>query len=79
MRDLARGEGVFAEPAGATGYAGLVRAVHENLVDRDEQIVVVVTGNGLKDVSSAKKAAGEASVIEPTLETVRRERFDRAS
>ena len=76
MRELAREEGVFAEPAGATGYAGLAKAVRSNLVDRDEQIVVVVTGNGLKDVSSAMKAVGKASLIEPTLEAVRRERVD---
>jgi threonine synthase len=72
MRELARGEGVFAEPAGATGYAGLAKAVRDKLVDPDEQIVVVVTGNGLKDVSSAMKAAGKASLIEPTVEAVRR-------
>ena len=71
MRQLAREEGVFGEPAGVTGYAGLVKAVRDSLVDRDEQIVVVVTGNGLKDISSATKAAGKASLIEPTLEAVR--------
>jgi threonine synthase len=71
MRELAREEGVFAEPAGATGYAGLVKAVRDNLVDQDEDIVVVITGNGLKDVPSAVKAAGKASLIEPTIEAVR--------
>jgi threonine synthase len=73
MRQLAREEGVFAEPAGATGFAGLAKAVREKLIDRDERIVVVVTGNGLKDIASAMKATGKASLIEPTLEAVRRE------
>jgi threonine synthase len=77
MRQLARETGVFAEPAGATGYAGLVTAVREGLVGRDERIAVVVTGNGLKDVSSAMKAVGRASAIEPTLEAVRRETAER--
>jgi threonine synthase len=77
MRELAREEGVFAEPAGATGYAGLAKAVRSNLIDRDEQIVVVVTGNGLKDIHSAMKAVGKASLIEPTLEAVRRETVGR--
>ena len=72
MRELAREEGVFAEPAAAASYVGLVRAVRDNLVDRDERIVVVITGNGLKDVSSAMKAAGKATLIEPTLEALRR-------
>lgn len=74
MRQLAREEGVFAEPAGATGYAGLVKAIRDDLVEPDERIVVVVTGNGLKDISSAMKATGKAPLIEPTLDAVRRER-----
>jgi threonine synthase len=71
MRRLAREEGIFAEPAGATGYAGLVKAIRENLVDPDEDVVVVITGNGLKDIHAAVKAAGKASLIDPNLETIR--------
>ena len=71
MRSLAREEGIFAEPAGATGYAGLVKAVRESLVDPDEEIVVLVTGNGLKDIGAAVRAAGKAQLVEPTLDAVR--------
>ncbi len=71
MRDLARGLAVFAEPAGATAYAGLVKAARDGMIGADESIVVMNTGNGLKDVKSAMKAAGEAVVIEPTLEAVK--------
>ncbi len=53
---LARGCGVFAEPAGATAYAGLLKAIEQGLVSADERIVVINTGNGLKDVASAMKA-----------------------
>jgi threonine synthase len=53
---LARGSGVFAEPAGAAAYAGLVKAVEKGLVSGDERVVVVNTGNGLKDVQSAMSA-----------------------
>jgi threonine synthase len=52
----ARGSGVFAEPAGAAAYAGLVKAVDNGLVSVDDRVVVVNTGNGLKDVQSAMKA-----------------------
>jgi len=76
MRKLAREEGIFAEPAGATGYAGLVKAVRENLVNHDEDIVVIVTGNGLKDIHAAVKAAGQASLIEPNLDSIRRMKGD---
>lgn len=72
MRDLARGAAVFAEPAASTAYAGLVKAAREGLIGPDEVTVCIVTGNGLKDIASAMKAAGEALRIEPTLEAVRR-------
>ena len=54
---LARGAGVFAEPAGAAAYAGLVKAVSQRLVSEDENVVVLNTGNGLKDVVGAMKSA----------------------
>ncbi len=72
IRDLARGAAVFAEPAGAAAYAGVVKAVRDGLVRSDETIVCVITGNGLKDVASAMKVAGDARRIEPTLEAVRK-------
>jgi threonine synthase len=71
MRDLGRGLSLFAEPAGATAYAGLVKAVRTGLAKPGETIVVMNTGNGLKDVKAAMRSAGEAVVIEPTLEAVR--------
>lgn len=70
VRDLARDAAVFAEPAGATAYAGLVEAVKQNLIQKNEHILVLNTGNGLKDVPAAMKAAGEASVIKPNLEAL---------
>lgn len=52
---LARGSGVFAEPAGAAAYAGLVKAVANGMASPDERIVVLNTGSGLKDVVGAMK------------------------
>jgi len=72
MRVLARGAAVFAEPAGATGFAGLAKLVHEGRIDPEERIVVLVTGNGLKDVASAIQATGQPHLIEPTIEALRR-------
>ncbi len=71
---LARGSGVFAEPAGATAYAGLVQAVEQGLVARDERIVVLNTGNGLKDITSAMKAVDLVQTtpyhVEPRLDAL---------
>ncbi|MBN1145863.1 MAG: threonine synthase [Anaerolineales bacterium] len=64
--------GVFAEPAGATSYAGLVKAVQQNLVEPDTPLLVLNTGSGLKDVKAAMQAAPQAPVIEPTLDAVKR-------
>lgn len=71
---LARGAGVFAEPAGATAYAGLLQALEQKLVNPDERIVILNTGSGLKDVASAMKAVEmvgtHAQRVAPTLEAV---------
>ena len=64
--------GIFAEPAGSTSYAGLVKAVKDGLIGPEDPVVVVNTGSGLKDVKAAMQAAGEAPVIEPTLDAVRK-------
>ena len=69
---LARGCGVFAEPAGAAAYAGLVKAVEQSLVHPDERIVVLSTGNGLKDIASARKSVGEPMVVDKDLAAVKR-------
>jgi threonine synthase len=53
---LARGCGVFAEPAGATALAGLVKAIELGMISPEEKIVVLNTGNGLKDIASAMKS-----------------------
>ena len=64
--------GIFAEPAGATSYAGLVKAVEQGIVSEEDPIVVLNTGSGLKDVRAAMQAVSAAPVIEPTLEAVKK-------
>ena len=64
--------GIFAEPAGSTSYAGLVKAVRDGVIEPDDPVVVLNTGSGLKDVRAAMEAAGDAPIIEPTLEAVKK-------
>jgi threonine synthase len=64
--------GVFAEPAGATAYAGLVKAAASGWVGGEDPVLVLNTGNGLKDVRAAMQAVPSAPIIEPTLEAVKR-------
>lgn len=65
--ELAREASVFAEPAGAAAYAGLKKAFEKKMLEEGETAVLVVTGNGLKDVASAMKAVGEPHLIEPDM------------
>ena len=64
--------GIFSEPAGATSLAGLKKALQDGLVGQDDPILVLNTGSGLKDVKAAMQAAGEAPVIQPVLEEVKK-------
>lgn len=67
MRMTARLAGVFGEPAGIAGVAGLMKASSQEIIKSNETALVVITGSGLKDISSAKHAAGEALYIEPNI------------
>jgi len=48
--------GVFAEPAAACSLAALQKACREGIVRAGESVVLVSTGNGLKDIASAQRA-----------------------
>jgi len=67
---LARLTGVFAEPAAAAALAGLDAALADGLVGRDERVVLLVTGTGLKDVPAASRAVERPAPIPPRLEAV---------
>jgi threonine synthase len=64
--------GIFAEPAGATAYAGLVKAAGLGVVKNNDPVLVLNTGSGLKDVRAAMQAVQSAPIIEPTLEAVKK-------
>lgn len=64
--------GIFAEPAGATAYAGLKKALREGIISAADPVMVINTGSGLKDIRAALKSVGEAPVIEPTLDALKK-------
>lgn len=73
---MARLSAVFGEPAGATAYAGLLKAVAEGQVGIDERVVVLNTGNGLKDIASAMRSVEQVGTkpyqVDPNLEDFQR-------
>lgn len=70
ISDLGR-IGVFSEPAGAASYAGLVKSIHQNLINENDPVLVLNTGSGLKDVNAAMKSVQAPPIIEPTLAAVK--------
>ena len=56
---LGRTCGVFGEPAGVTGAAGVKKLCEMGILGKNDTVVSVVTGNGLKDVANAIAACGE--------------------
>jgi threonine synthase len=55
---LAAREGIFVEPASAAGVAGLLAQADRGALGSGLQIVVTVTGHGLKDIDTALAHAG---------------------
>ncbi len=72
--ELARHAAVFAEPAGAAAHAGLLAALQQGLVTPKDDVVLLVTGHGLKDIASASKGVKIPSAIRPDAEALK-ERF----
>ncbi|MEM3823868.1 MAG: threonine synthase, partial [Candidatus Bathyarchaeia archaeon] len=55
MSLLARLEGIFAEPSGAACIAALPKLVEAGVIDGKDEVVCLITGNGLKDPKSGRR------------------------
>jgi threonine synthase len=60
--EMARASGVFTEPAGGVAWAGLKLAVEQGLVKPGENVVLVNTGSGLKDIPAVLRAMENENV-----------------
>ena len=67
--ELASTAGVFAEPAAAAPWAAAKRLVKEGRVGRGESVVLLITGNGLKDVAAVP--VREPERVDPSPDSVR--------
>ncbi len=65
-RDLARDEGVFAEPASAAGVAAVLREPPP----AGSRVVCVITGHGLKDPEAVARLGGEAVAVDPDPDSI---------
>jgi threonine synthase len=69
--ELARKTGVFAEPAGACCYAGLKKYSSLNKLDKEDNVVLIVTGNGLKDIKSPMSLIKKPLPIKPDINLIK--------
>ncbi len=69
--ELARLTGVFAEPSCAAVYAGAKRAVQSGLLATHDSVVLLMTGNGLKDIKRAQQSVAQGLRVQPTIESIR--------
>ncbi len=69
--EMASLSGVFPEPAAAAPWAAVKQLVRDKKIKADETIVCLVSGNGLKDIASARTATGRPQLIEASLDAVR--------
>jgi len=68
QRDLARFEGIFGEPSGVTSLAGLMKLKDAGGMDKEDKVVVEITGSGLKDPSIVTKSLPEVPLINPSMQ-----------
>ncbi|TMD67958.1 MAG: pyridoxal-phosphate dependent enzyme, partial [Chloroflexi bacterium] len=62
-KELAMHTGVFAEPSGAASYAGLLRLLADGKLAKNERVVLLITGSGLKSIDAVAHSAGSVIPI----------------
>ncbi len=69
---LARREGLFVEPASASSIAGLKKLIKDGRIEKDDLVVCVATGHGLKDADTAIKTCEKPMEADAGREAVER-------
>jgi threonine synthase len=65
---LGRTEGIWAETAGGVTVAVTRKLIEQGRIPRDEEVVVCITGNGLKTQEAITGLVKKPAVIKPSLE-----------
>ncbi|MGF1580612.1 MAG: threonine synthase [Gemmataceae bacterium] len=64
---LGNTEGIFAETAGGVTLAVTRKLIEQGRIARDEDIVICITGNGLKTQDAVADHLAEPAIIKPSL------------
>ena len=69
---LSRNSGLFAEPAAASAFAGMLKYKEENKLEENSSNIVLLTGSGLKDIEVLKSHIDLPKAIEPTIRSLKK-------
>jgi threonine synthase len=67
IKQLARCEGIFTEPAGGTTVAVTKKLIEQGRINKDESVVISITGNGLKTQEAVLGKLDEGVIIDAKL------------
>src|SRR6185436_868144 len=70
IRLLAETTGIFTETAGGVTVAGALALAREGRLKREDEVVLCITGNGLKTVEAVSGVLPEAPLIAPKVKEV---------
>jgi threonine synthase len=79
IKQLAQRTGVFAEPAAAAAYAGFVKLAGSGTLKSDDRVLLMITGNGLKDIAAVRRVAGQPIVTKPDMGALKAQLNDSVS
>ncbi len=68
---LSKNTGIFAEPAAATAFAGLLSYFEQNKLKANSNNVVLLTGSGLKDLKSVNTLLNIPESVKPDTESLK--------
>ena len=71
-KTLSKNTGIFAEPAAATAFAGLLAYMSQNKIDDKSRNVVLLTGSGLKDLKSVNKLLDIPKSVNPDSDSLKK-------
>jgi len=70
QKTLARIEGIFVEPASASSIAGLSKLIKNGTIHKDEKVVCITTGHGLKDPDTAIKQCEKPMEVDAEMSAI---------
>lgn len=71
-KNLSGNTGLFAEPAAATAFAGLLSYMKQGLIPPGTSNVVLLTGSGLKDLKAVSPLVNMPASIDPSIDNLKK-------